>query len=94
MKPLDDLECEYYLRFMVADRPGVMARIAGILGKAGISIAAVIQKGREEGATVPVVIRTHHARERGLRRALRAIDQLTMVRAKSVFIRIEESLGQ
>jgi len=93
VKPLDDLECEYYLRFMVVDRPGVMARIAGLLGKAGISIASVIQKGREEGATVPIVIRTHHAKERALRRAVRAIDQLTMVRAKAVFIRIEETLG-
>lgn len=94
VKPLDDLESEYYLRFMVVDRPGVMARIAGLLGKDGISIASVIQKGREERATVPIVIRTHHARERSLRHALRAIDKLSMVRGKSVFIRIEESLGE
>src|SRR5262249_17732366 len=40
---LDDLYSEYYLRFMVVDRPGVLARITGILGNNDISIAAVIQ---------------------------------------------------
>lgn len=94
VKPLDLLESEYYLRFMVVDRPGVLARIAGLLGKANISIASVIQKEREHGAAVPIVIRTHHARERDLRRALRAIDRLPVVRAKTTFIRIEESLGR
>ena len=60
---LDDLHSEYYLRFMVVDRPGVLARIAGILGSNEISIAAVIQREREHGRVVPVVIRTHDARE-------------------------------
>jgi homoserine dehydrogenase len=92
VKPLDDLESEYYLRFMVVDRPGVLARIAGSLGKAQISIASVIQKGRESGKVVPIVIRTHHARERALRRAIRAIDRLEGVRARSTVLRIEERL--
>jgi homoserine dehydrogenase len=92
IKPLADLESEYYIRFMVGDRPGVLAQIAGALGRAGISIASVIQKERERGAAVPIVIRTHHARERDLRRALRAIDRLGAVRAKSTCIRIEENL--
>jgi homoserine dehydrogenase len=94
LKPIEAVESEYYLRFMVVDRPGVLARISGILGKNDISIAAVIQREREHGAAVPIVIRTHHAREKNLRRALRAIDQLSAVRAKSVVIRIEDSLGE
>jgi homoserine dehydrogenase len=94
LKPLDELDCEYYLRFMVVDRPGVLAKISGILGAHRISIASVIQKEREHGASVPIVIRTHHAHERDLRRALRAIDRLATVRAKTVLIRIEDSLGQ
>jgi homoserine dehydrogenase len=93
VKPLDELESEYYLRFMVVDRPGVLARIAGVLGGEKISIASVIQKGREREATVPIVIRTHHARERALRRALRTIDRLPVVRGPSTLIRIEERLG-
>ncbi len=94
IKPLGALTSEFYLRFIVKDRPGVLARIAGILGGQEISIASVIQKGREDGASVPIVIRTHHAREDRLRRALRAIDRLAAVRRKSVAIRIEDSLGQ
>ena len=90
---LDDLHSEYYLRFMVVDRPGVLARIAGILGSNEISIAAVIQREREHGRVVPVVIRTHHARETALRRAVRAIDRLRVVRGRSTAIRIEESLS-
>ncbi len=94
LKSMDDLVSEYYLRFMVVDRPGVLAKISGILGTHEISIASVIQKEREHGASVPIVIRTHHARERNLRKALQAIDRLSAVRAKSALIRIEDSLGQ
>jgi len=92
LKPMDDLVSEYYLRFMALDRPGVLAQISGVLGKHGISIAAVIQREREHGASVPVVIRTHEARERDVRRAMRAIDRLAAVRGHSTLIRIEESL--
>ena len=56
--------------------------------------AFVIQKEREHGASVPIVIRTHRALERNLRRALRQIDRLSAVRGKSALIRIENSLGQ
>lgn len=94
LKSMDDLVSEYYLRFMVVDRPGVLAKISGILGRHQISIASVIQREREHGASVPIVIRTHEARERDLRRALQQIDRLPVVRAKSVLIRIEDSLGQ
>jgi homoserine dehydrogenase len=82
LKSIDDLISEYYLRFMVVDRPGVLAKISGI------------QKEREHGASVPIVIRTHQALERNLRKALKAIDRLPAVRAKSALIRIEDSLGQ
>jgi homoserine dehydrogenase len=92
-KPMAEVVTEYYLRFMVVDRPNVLAKIAGILGKQKISIASVMQRGREEGATVPIVIRTHHARERDLRAALRNTDRLSITKAKTTAIRIEDSLG-
>jgi homoserine dehydrogenase len=94
LRSIDDLESEYYLRFMAVDRPGVLATIAGILGEHSISIASVIQRGRSEAdETVPLVMRTHTARERNLKDALRLVDQLPVVQGKSVFIRIEENLG-
>jgi homoserine dehydrogenase len=93
IRRLADLEGEYYLRFMALDRPGVLARIAGILGKFEISIASVIQRDRRAGTTVPVVIRTHRARERDLARALAAIHRMAAVKGRPVCIRIEEQLG-
>jgi homoserine dehydrogenase len=94
LRSIDDLASEYYLRFMAVDRPGVLATIAGILGEHSISIAAVIQRGRSEAdETVPLVMRTHTARERNLKDALRLVDQLPVVQGRSVFIRIEENLG-
>ena len=72
----------FYLRFNVDDRPGVMAEIAGVLGKHNISIASVIQHEAEEGSqgVVPLVIMTHTTTEGAMRRALEAIDQLPCVR--------------
>ena len=90
---IDDLHGEFYLRFMVVDRPGVLGRIAGVLGQHGVSIASVIQREREHGRVVPVVIRTHDVAERSLRSAVRAIDRLAVVRTRTAVIRIEESLG-
>ncbi|MDX2168620.1 MAG: homoserine dehydrogenase [Deltaproteobacteria bacterium] len=89
----DELHGEFYLRFMVVDRPGGLGRIAGILGDHGVSIAAVMQREREHGRVVPVVIRTHDSAEQALRRAVRAIDRLAVVRGRSTVMRIEESLG-
>ncbi len=92
IRPLAALEGEYYLRFMALDRPGVLAQIAGILGKDDISIASVLQKERRAEASVPIVIRTHRARQRDLGRALAAIGRLDAVRGRPVAIRIEEQL--
>jgi len=61
----------WYLRLLVADRPGVLARIAGALGERGISIASVIQRERATGPQgIPVVVETHEAREADVRAAL------------------------
>ena len=92
IRPIGALECEYYLRFLVFDRPGVLGRIAGILGRHQISIASVIQKDRKRGTSVPIVIRTHEARERNLRGALAEIGRLPVVSGKPVFVRIEDRL--
>lgn len=88
IKSIDDLRSGYYLRFMVLDRPGVLAQISGILGSYGISIASVIQKEEREGNSVPVVMHTREARHRDLKNALSRIDRLKVVKAKTVYIRV------
>jgi len=89
LSPIDSVRCCYYLRVMAQDRPGVLSSIAGILGKHQISIASVIQKGRAAREAVPVVMMTHEARERDMRRALTAIDRLPDVAAATTMIRVE-----
>ncbi|MGQ9913670.1 MAG: homoserine dehydrogenase [Thermogutta sp.] len=85
-----DIASRFYLRFHVQDRPGVLAEIAGILGKNQISIASVIQHEAEEedGGPVPLVIMTHEAREGAMSRAMDAIDRLEAVRPGSVRMRV------
>ncbi|WP_337174866.1 homoserine dehydrogenase [Paludisphaera sp.] len=85
-----------YLRFLIADRPGVIAAIAHALGDKGISIASVIQHEptqedeNGEPGPVPLVIMTHLAVEQDLRDAVREIDRLDVVRAPSVCLGVEE----
>jgi len=90
IKPMNEVVCRYYFRFSVVDRPGVLSKIAGILGEHQISIATVIQKGREEGSSVPIVMLTHEAREEEVQKALKKIDQLEVVTAPTKLVRIEE----
>ena len=91
VKPMDDVLCEYYLRFMAPDKPGVLGAIASVLGRHGLSIASVIQKDRGT-RTVPVIMRTHEACERNLKRALAEIRKKKIVRLAPAFIRLEEKL--
>lgn len=90
VKPMDRIACEYYLRFMAEDKPGVLGRIASVLGRHKISIASMIQQ--ERAPQVPVVMRTHESQERDLTRALAEIRRRKIVKTQPVFIRIEERL--
>ena len=90
IKPINDLVTNYYFRFSALDQPGVLSQVSGILGKHNISIAAVIQKGREVAGTVPIVMITHEAREADARQAMAEIDQLPIVSPPTVFYRIED----
>ena len=58
LRRMGAIETRYYMRFMVKDSPGVLARIAGVLGHHHISIASVHQKERKAARIVPVVMMT------------------------------------
>lgn len=92
-KILDSSECDgsYYLRFVTADKPGVLSKISGILGKYEVSIASVYQ---EEPLVklrrgVPIIMLTHLTNLADLEEALEAIDELPIIKAKSVYYKIE-----
>jgi homoserine dehydrogenase len=89
MRPMEEITSLYYIRFMVLDRPGVLSQIAGVLGRYGISISSVLQQGRKEGQTVPVVIMTHMAKERDMQNALRDINTMPYISEPTTLIRIE-----
>jgi homoserine dehydrogenase len=91
LEDIKDLESEYYLRFTVSDRSGVLSKIAGILGKNAISISSVYQHGQGKGKKIPIVVLTHRAQEKNIQRALATIDRLSVVKEKTVLIRIESA---
>ncbi|MCY3550855.1 MAG: homoserine dehydrogenase [Candidatus Poribacteria bacterium] len=89
---IDDIETRYYLRFVVADRPGVLAKIGTVLGNWQISIASVIQKDPHGMETVSLVMLTHKAREKNMKAALAEIYTLEDVKDEAQLIRIEEEV--
>ncbi|MAG97758.1 MAG: homoserine dehydrogenase [Alphaproteobacteria bacterium] len=84
-----DHVCEYYVRLMVLDQPGVMAEIAAILRDESVSIESVVQRGRAPDEVVPVIIITHDAGEAAIRRVLDQFSQLEVVVEPPCLIRIE-----
>ena len=89
LKSIDEVKTRYYIRFSAIDKPGVLARVSGILAKYGISIAHVTQKQRKSQKVVPIIMMTHEALERDMRRALKEIDALSVIKKKTVRIRVE-----
>jgi homoserine dehydrogenase len=63
----------YYLRFDVLDIPGVVAEIAGRLAEAQISIESMLQRGRNPGEAVSIVMITHETPQLAVARALKTI---------------------
>jgi homoserine dehydrogenase len=93
LKPMDQVIADYYFRFSAVDSPGVLSKISGILGANNISIASVIQKSRETHGSVPIVMLTHEAKERDVRKSLELIDKLDIVTEKTVLFRVEKKTG-
>ena len=90
LRRIDEIESRYYIRFMTVDKPGVLAKISGVLAKFGISIASVTQKEKRRAQIVPIVMVIHDAKEKNLRQALQVIDRFAIIKQKSVAIRMEE----
>ncbi|MEN9573499.1 MAG: hypothetical protein RL514_1354 [Verrucomicrobiota bacterium] len=87
--PMDDVVSRYYVRLTVEDRPGVFAKIAGILAKAKIGISSIIQPEGHDGVTVPVILMIHDAPNAAMRKALAAVAKLPVVKSAPVMIRVE-----
>jgi homoserine dehydrogenase len=89
--PMADVVTSYYLRLRVADEPGVLAKVTGLLAAAGISIDAILQREAGEGEKhTDLIILTHDTREGTMNEVIAQMQALPTVTAPIVRIRKEE----
>jgi homoserine dehydrogenase len=87
IRPMDDTRGQYYLNLHVADRPGVLAEIAGDFAHNGVSIERVWQEGFADEATLVFI--THRAQEGALQKTLQELRESTAVRSVASVLRVE-----
>jgi len=90
----NDIRCRYYLRLIVRDQPGVLARISSALAEKNISIASVVQRedSTDTERGVPLVIITHETTVGAIAQAVRVINQEQVVLEPAHTIRIMDAL--
>ncbi len=83
LRPAGEARSAFYLRVTVLDRPGVLSAVTGVIGRHGVSITSVIQRGRGDGheEAVPILIVTHEATFAEMSAALAELDALPAVKA-------------
>ncbi|MDH7570378.1 MAG: homoserine dehydrogenase [Armatimonadota bacterium] len=90
--PIEDVECRFYVRMQVTDRPGVIGKIATRFGAHGVSLASVFQPDTEVGPSLAEIVWiTHMVQERRVRAALEEIRPLPEVSAIPALIRLENA---
>ena len=104
LRPIDDLRCAYYLSLFVADRPGVLAAIAGVLGRHRVSVRSMEQDALEpendrlgiprgdldpgQEGEAHLMFVTHPAYERDVQACLHELRQLDAVRRIGGLVRV------
>jgi homoserine dehydrogenase len=86
LRSVDDLRSQYYLALDVADRPGVLAAVAGVLGNHGVSIQSMEQQGLGDEARLVFI--THVAREADVQATLDELRNLDAVRSIGGLLRV------
>ncbi len=86
IRPIDEVESQFYLRMEAADRPGVLATIADAFGRHGVSIKSMQQRGIGDDARLIVV--THRARESDLRATVRGLRDVDVVHRVGSVLRV------
>jgi homoserine dehydrogenase len=87
-----ELKTRYYLRVTTLDRPGVLAKITGILGQNHVSIASVHQDTFEDEVsdkTIPIILLTHTTEEANIQASIKMINRLPYVKGSTVLLRME-----
>ena len=92
---MDRIRSEYYLRFQVFDRVGVLAQITRVMGDNNISIQSMIQPALSDHPDDPVqvILITHRAREADVQKSLAEIAHFDFIAGETQLIRIERFTG-
>jgi len=88
--PVQESISKYYLRVVAEDRPGVLARIATLLGEHQIGILSVIQPEDHDEEFAPIVLMLHFAPFGVVRQAIEKIARLDCIRESPVLMRVED----
>ncbi len=89
-KPLEEIVSRYYLRLAVDDRPGVLAQVAGILGRHEIGISSVVQpETHDEAGRAQLVFMLDRASDGQMQRALADVLRLECVMPPAALLRVE-----
>ncbi|MEU7865912.1 homoserine dehydrogenase [Dactylosporangium sp. NPDC049140] len=87
VSPIGDVLTRYHISLDVSDKAGVLAAVAGVFAKHGVSIATVNQSGRGNQAVLVIV--THAAPDRALAATVAELRALDIVRAVASVLRVE-----
>ena len=86
IRSIDDLQSGYYINVEVGDAPGVLAAVAGVFGRHGVSIRSMEQEGLGSGARIAFI--THTGLERNVRATLQDLRGLDVVTGIRSFLRV------
>jgi len=84
----DEIQSKYYLRILVEDRPGVLAKIAKLFGENFISIESMLQKPKHK-SFANLLLSTHFCLEKDIQKALKELENFDFVNEKPFMMRIE-----
>ena len=93
VQELQKLSGSYYLRLQVFDRPGVLADLTAVFRDKGVSVEALLQRGRNPDGTVPVVLTTHETSEEAVQKSVAEFEKLENVVEKPCVLPIENFAG-
>ncbi len=83
-----NIKNKYYFRITTDNKPGVLGKVAGVLGEHNISIASCVQKETEE-QIVPLILTTHMCRKDDMVEAIREIQKMKEIKDKIIVLNIQ-----
>ncbi|GIF10645.1 homoserine dehydrogenase [Actinoplanes teichomyceticus] len=91
VRPIGESMTRYHISLDVAERPGVLATVAGVFAQHEVSIATVRQSGRADDAKLVIV--THSAPDAALAATVESLARLDIVRSIASVLRVEGGAG-